>query len=169
MRRDIEVLIFYPDGNPPNVFNFKASSLSEKWIGVCAELLNELGPVFKQTLAGNLSDFGIHMAGPMGRLLIREKACFEFRILRSSGDEQDRATLVHFRAFLSEACATVGHHVTDDAMDALSRTTARPTLLLFDYCADVGEVDKTAIAQLGLHLTAAYLAFCDAADEAGNA
>src|SRR5437868_4463141 len=108
MRSDIDVLIFYPDGQPPEVFHFEASSLSEKWIGFCAEILDQFGPVFDQKLGGSLSQFGIRMAGPMGRLFIHDKACFEFRIVRNLGDQQGKATLSHFQEFLSEACATVG-------------------------------------------------------------
>jgi hypothetical protein len=161
MHHDFDMMLFYPDGMPPDSFHYGASSLSDKWTTFCRDMLDQLGPVFTQNLGGNLSHFDIQMAGPVGRLSVHRRACYEFWISRGSGGEQDKATVTHFQNFLSQACVTVGELISDATTRALAGVDARPTLMMFDYCAEVCAEDKTAIAQFGVHLSDAYYGYCE--------
>lgn len=156
MPRDIDIACFYADGSAPDRSHIPASALSQKWIDVCTNLLRSFGPVFEQSLGGNLSHIAIHMGGPIGRLLVDGHACLEFALLRGTRDEQDAATAAHFLDFLAKACAIVGSEVGPDAKSALDDCANRRTLLYFDYGASVDEQTRTAVAQLGIHLATAY-------------
>jgi hypothetical protein len=166
MHHDLDMMIFYPDGKPPESFHYRASSLSDKWSRFCRDMLDQGGPVFTQNLGGNLSHFDIQIAGPLGRLSVHSRACYDFWIIRGCGTEQDKASIRHFQQFLSQACTTIGATISDTTLSALAGIDARPTLMMFDYCAgEIRPEDKTAIAQFGLHLTDAYFGYCDSTNE----
>lgn len=161
MPSPVTVLTFAPDESQPSRELIPGEAISEKWFGVCAELLNTHGPVFRRNLGSTLSHMDIHMGGPIGRLLVNGTVVFEFAISRGTGDKQDVATVQHFAGFCREAFKAAGTEGLDAAFVAPPAVTDTPVLLLFDYFADIDERNALAIAQLGIHLASAYVEYCN--------
>jgi hypothetical protein len=157
-----ESLIFFPDGKEPVVSQIDPATLSPKWSAICADILDQLGPVFKYNMGSTLSHFDIEMAGPFGRLIVHDTRCFDFWIIRAPQSEQDRSTVQHFTEFLHSACKIPGSLPTAATLDSLRQLESTSGLIFFDYCQpEIDENQKDAIAQLGVHLGHAYLEYSE--------
>lgn len=162
MPHDFTMTIFYPDGGQPETVSYRASSLSPKWSQICHDLLDELGIVFHHNMGDTLSHFDIHLAGPIGRLLVHGHPCYEFSVFCGKRDEQDMATIRHFQEFAIAACDAAHTIFSGAGRAALQALGDQPALLMFDYChPEIEESQKIAIGQLGVHLAAAYFDYCD--------
>ena len=161
---DLDVLTFYPDGGAPEKTMIPEAAISDRWFSVCADILGSLGPVFKHNMGSTLSHFDVHMAGPMGRLLLNGTPCYEFAISRGTAAEQDAAAVEHFAELVLKAWQVAEAPVVEDAQVFLDGCDARPSLLLLDYCRpEMDDGQKLALGQLGIHLASAYLDYCNEA------
>ena len=162
MSNDFKVITFFPDGEPPENGFVEQEALSDKWMSICNDIYKGYGVVFRHNMGSTLSHFDIYMAGPMGRLSVNQKACFEISISLGTGSEQDKATIEHFQAFYLEACKVAKAPVpSEETLGAFIGLEKEITLLTFDYCnPEIDDQDKVAIGQLGLHLANAYYDFC---------
>jgi len=161
MPADFDIVTFFPDGEAPEISRIETSRLSKRWLDVCSGMLNDLGPVFQHNMGSTLTHFDVHLAGPMGRLLAFGKACYEFSISLGESSDQDSQALSHFRDFLKQACKTAGSALSPGAIAALSERINTPSLIMFDYCnSGIGDDQKLAIGQLGIHLANAYYDYC---------
>jgi hypothetical protein len=125
-------------------------------------MLDQLGIVFHHNMGHTLSHFDVHLAGPMGRLLVHGSPCYELSILRGHRDEQDLATIRHFQDFAIAACDAAHTKFSDAGRAALQSLAGQPALLMLDYCnPKIAADQKVAIGQLGAHLAAAYFDYCE--------
>jgi len=161
MPADFDIVTFFPDGEDPEISQIETSHLSKRWLDVCSGMLDDLGPVFKHNMGSTLAHFDVCLAGPMGRLLVFGKACYEFCISLGESSDQDSQALDHFLDFLKQACKTTGSELSPVAIAAFSGRSSAPSLMMFDYCnSGIGDDQKLAIGQLGIHLANAYYDYC---------
>ncbi len=162
MPTSLEVLTFFPDGGAPEATVIPQEALSGRWLSVCAEILNTFGPSFKHNMGSALSHFDIHMAGPIGRLLLNGTPCYEFAVSCGMATEQDVAAVKHFSEMVRKAWQITGASAGKDVQFFLNRQDAKPSMLLFDYCRmEMDDEQKLGLAQLGIHLAKAYLDYCN--------
>ena len=162
MPRDFKMALFYPDGKPPEIVAYPASSLSPKWSRICQQMLDELGLVFQYNMGHTLSHFDVHLAGPMGRLLVHGRRCYAFSLVRGRGDDQDVATVRQFESMVAAACQAAHRTLSAETQAALHGLEKQPALLMFDYCdPEIDSDQRVAIGQLGVHLAAAYFDYCE--------
>jgi hypothetical protein len=160
--------VFYPDGRAPESGVQAIAQLSDRWLTVCADMLDESGPVMHRNMGSTLSHFDVKMGGPIGQLSAHGHRCFDFAISLGADSEQDHATARHFRSLFERAVGMSGGAVATNACAVLDGAVNRPCLLLFDFCQpDVADDQKAALAQLGIHLAGAYYRYCDSQPKMG--
>lgn len=164
--QEFAIHVFYPDGGAPESGVQTPEQLSDKWLTLCSTLINKSGPVMSRNMGGTLSHFDVEMAGPIGQLLVLGHRCFYFAISRGTNSNQDQTAITHFRSIAENVIQTVGNRVTESASSVLTDAVEFPCLLLLDTCqAEVVDDQKSALAQLGIHLAAAYFQYCKSTTE----
>lgn len=154
--------VFYPDGASPESGSQRIEDLSDRWLSVCAQMLEEAGPVFGRNMGSTLSHFDIRMSGPIAELAAYGRTCFNLAMTSGINAEQDVATSNYFRGVLKEMATCFGTAVTDEANESIDSSRSHATLLVLDRCvADVDDEQKQALLQLGFHLVGAYYAFAE--------
>ncbi len=159
------VHLFFPDGEAPVSSQWAFKDLSERWLTVCSDLLNEAGPVINRNMGNTLSHFDVKMGGPMGELLAFRHLCFIFAISLGEDSEQDKATVEHFEKTLQTTADAGGQNLCDQVRHVIQNAASTPTFLVLDMVAvEVSDDQKEALLQLGTHLAGAYLRYCAAED-----
>ncbi len=92
--------LLLPDGEPPESGSQRIDALSEKWLSICREVFNLIGPVFTYNMGSSWSHFDIEFAGPICKLKINGRMCFELAITSGGAAQQDIATIDYFRTTL---------------------------------------------------------------------
>ncbi len=148
---------FYPDGEPPESGSQQVAALSEKWLSICREVFNLNGPVFTYNMGSSLSHFDIEFAGPICKLKINGRMCFELAITSGDATQQDIATIDYFRTTLGRYVCIAGSDLTDSASATIKSAVANPSVLVIDHLVnDIEDEQKHALIQLGYHFVGAY-------------
>ena len=148
---------FYPDGEPPESGSQRIDALSEKWLSICREVFNLNGPVFTYNMGSSLSHFDIEFAGPICKLKINGRMCFELAITSGVAAQQDIATIDYFRTTLDRYVCIAGSDLADSASATIKSALANPSVLVIDQLVDdIEDEHKHALIQLGYHFVGAY-------------
>jgi hypothetical protein len=168
MQDTFALYIFYPDGGPPVSGEKKISELSSKWLGICADLLAQHGPVMNHNMGAPLSHIDIRMGGPTVHLMAFEHLCYQVAITRGEGSEKDRAAVEQFKVFLETAAEITEKTVDPAAIAVLDEALCTQSVLVFDMCQPaVDENQKHALLDLGVHLAGAYYQYRESETEGG--
>lgn len=157
MTASFGIHFFYPDGEPPESGVQRIDTLSEKWLSICREMFKLNGPVFTHNMGSTLSHFDIEFAGPIWKLKINGKMCFELAITSETNTQQDTATIDYFRRTLVRYVSLSGSELSDSASATIKAAVAKPGVLVIDQLVDgIDDEQKHALIQLGYHLVGAY-------------
>lgn len=145
----LTVFTFFPDGGAPERAEIAEAQVSDRWLSVCGDILDNYGPVFRLNMGSTLAHFDIHLAGPIGRLLVHGIACYEVAISRGTNSEQDKSAVNWFRDFFCKACEVQKSEPSEEALSVFTVVSEVPSVMLFDYCnPQISDDQKVAIVQL---------------------
>ena len=148
---------FYPDGEPPESGVQRFDTLSEKWLSICRDVFKLNGPVFTHNMGNSLSHFDIEFAGPICKLKINGRTCFELAITSGVAAQQDIATIDYFRTTLGRYVCLSGSELSDSASAKIKSAVANPSVLVIDHLVnDIEDEQKHALIELGYHFVGAY-------------
>lgn len=157
MVESFKILQFFPDGAAPETGLQEVSQLSERWVNVSLDLLNNWGPVFDQSLGSTLAHFRITLNGPAGSLLAHNNIHYEFAILPGTNSSQEQQSARWFAERASELSSALGCSLATESQQVIASSVYEPTLLLLDHSRDdIAAEQRQALFQLGLHLVGAY-------------
>jgi hypothetical protein len=152
--------VFYPDGLAPECGESNASDLSERWLLVCSDILQNLGPVFRRDMGSTLAHFEIEVGGPVGALYAYKQLCFSFAVSSGLGTEQDLGAVSWFRDLYTKSCASLSATPVCEALEAIEVSRAAPSILLLDHIqTDVPDEQKGALLELGHHFGVSLLRY----------
>jgi hypothetical protein len=121
-------------------------------------------------MGGSLSFFDVRVAGPQIELLAYGNPCFYLVTSRGKASRQDVASAKLFcRKFTALVeSAGIGSAPTPGALTVIDQAPSQCCALILDQLnTEIENEEKEALAQLGYHLIAAYLQYCDSSGGSG--
>jgi hypothetical protein len=135
---------FAPGGELLAEATIPRDQLSEKWVGMCRDLLEARGAVFAETLGGTLNQFAIEAAGGMSYFRVDGEILYAAVVVPSHDSKNGEALLTHFRSLFPTPPSD-------------SRPTSYPCMLVLNTFATApNDQEREALFQLAYHFGAAY-------------
>lgn len=157
-----EIAAFGFDGDLLGTATRHVSALSQRWLTVCSELLEDYGEVFRRSMGAQLSHIEIQLTSAngagLGMFYVNGALALSVGLFRGVSEETESAVFNMFVDSLRNS--GVVQVATDSArpFDDLLQLKKRPLFALVAWPPDgLGEIDADLVRELSTHFAAAFL------------
>ncbi|WP_395027824.1 hypothetical protein [Comamonas odontotermitis] len=157
-----EIAAFGFDGDLLGTATRYVSTLSQRWLTVCSELLEECGEVFRRSMGAQLSHIEIQLTSAngagLGMFYVNGALALSVGLFRSDSEETESAVLNAFVDSLRNSRVVQAATDSPRPFDNLLQLKKRPLFALVAWPPDeLSETDADLVRELSTHFAAAFL------------
>jgi hypothetical protein len=158
----LEIAAFGFDGDLLGTATRHVSALSQHWLAVCSELLQESGEVFRRSMGAQLSHIEIQLTSSngagLGMFYVNSALALSVGLFRGVSDETESAVLKMFVDSLRNSRMVQVATNSPHPFDELLHLKKRPLFALVVWPPEgMSEVDADLVRELSIHFAAAFL------------
>lgn len=145
------------DGEELGTATIDTSELSEKWLAVADNLLND-GPIFTRTLGSTLGHYEIKCTAGICEFLVSGAPAFFVMLLPSDAEDQNQKLFEVFAAQLTSSLPVKEEYSDIEAfLENIASVAERPACVVINWFnAHIAPRDQEAMFQFVCHFAAAY-------------
>lgn len=155
------ILPFGMDGEPVGFGFWEQVRLSENWLTVCRDYLNEHGAVFDASWSGNLSHIRTKITSASGTALVtffvQGKVALSVLLLAGTSPAAEESAAQMFVESLRRSAPVQAATQSPNPFNNIFSAKDRPLMVVVPWPeTTVSEQDHKLVRELGLHLAGAF-------------
>jgi hypothetical protein len=136
-------------------------NLSEKWIGLCRELLVELGTTFDYRWSNQLSHLRTKLTSAKGvgicTIFIKEQVAASMLLMTGKDELAEQAVIRMHQSSLRDSVPLIATGQDDGGFSRIASIVERPLMVVVPFPnKSVSEEDQDIVREISWHFAAAY-------------